>query len=67
MKRNTRPNARLLTLKAAEAEYGLPYSTLWQLVTEGSLARVNLPHNIAIYIRRVDLDSFIERHTTEVR
>ena len=67
MKRAPHPNAKLLTLRQAESDYGLPYSTLWTLVTEGRLASLQLPRQRSIYIRRVDLDTFIERHMTEGR
>jgi predicted DNA-binding transcriptional regulator AlpA len=67
MKRTPHPHAKLLTLRQAEAEYGLPYSTLWTLVTEGRLASLQLPRQRSIYIRRVDLDTFIDAHLTEKR
>jgi predicted DNA-binding transcriptional regulator AlpA len=66
MKRLAHPNAKLLTLKQAEAEYGLPYATLWSLVTERRLPRLELPNQRSIYIRRVDLEAFIDGHMTEV-
>ena len=65
MKRTPRINAKLLTLRQAEAEYGLPYATLWSLVTQRLLPRLELPHQRSIYIRREDLDRFIESHMTE--
>ena len=66
MKRQAHPNAKLLTLRQAEAEYGLPYATLWGLVTERLLPRLELPHQRSIYIRRVDLEQFIDDHMSEV-
>jgi hypothetical protein len=60
------PNAKLMTLRQAEAESGLPYATLWALVTERLIPRLELPHQRSIYIRRVDLERFIEQHMSEV-
>ena len=65
MKRKAHPNAKLLTLRQAELEYGLPYATLWGLVNGGELPRLVLPSQRSIYIRRVDLDQFIAEHMTE--
>ena len=59
------PRAKLMTLKHAELEYGLPYATLWQLVTEHRLPRLELPNQRSIYVRRDDLDKFINDHMTE--
>jgi predicted DNA-binding transcriptional regulator AlpA len=64
MKRTPRADAKLLTLRQAEAEYGLPYATLWRLVTERQLPRLELPGQRSIYVRRADLDTFIENHIT---
>ena len=44
----------------------LPYATLWGLVTERLLPRLELPHQRSIYIRRVDLEQFIDDHMSEV-
>lgn len=66
MKRLPRPNSRLLTLRQAEAEYGLPYATLWTLVTQRQLPRLEIPGQRSIYVRREDLDRFIADHMTEV-
>ena len=65
MKRKAHPNAKLLTLRQAEAEVGLPYATLWLLVNGGYIPRLELPHQRSIYIRRVDLERFIDDHMTE--
>ena len=67
MKRAARPNALLLSLRQAEAEFGLPYATLWALVTERRLPRLELPNQRSIYIRRDDLARFIDQHMSEVR
>lgn len=66
MKRRAHPNAKLMTLRQAEDEYGLPYATLWGLVTERLLPRLELPHQRSIYVRRVDLERFIDEHMSEV-
>jgi hypothetical protein len=66
MKRTAHPNAKLLTLKQAEAEYGLPYATLWALVTERRLPRLELPNQRSIYVKRSDLEAFIDLHMSEV-
>ena len=65
MKRHPHPHAKLLTLRQAEADYGLPYATLWSLVTERRLRRLALPNRRSIYIRRADLEQFISDHMTE--
>jgi hypothetical protein len=66
MKRKAHPNAKLLTLRQAEDEFGLPYATWWGLVTEGLLPRLVLPNQRSIYVRRVDLERFIAEHMSEV-
>ena len=40
----SRPNARLLSLRQAEAEYGIPYAQLLDLVKRGELAAVQPPN-----------------------
>lgn len=61
MKRTPR-TGRFLTLRQAEAEYGLPYHTLWTLVDRGQLPTLELPNQRSIYIKRSDLDTFLESH-----
>ncbi len=63
MRRAARPNSKLLDLRDAEAEYGIPYGTLWQLVTRGVLPHVRLPDVRRIFVKRVDLEAFIEANT----
>jgi hypothetical protein len=53
---SARPNARLLSLRQAESEYGLPYAQLLDLVKRGELAAVQLPHVRRIYLIRADLE-----------
>jgi hypothetical protein len=59
----TRPGARLLGLNQAEAEYGIPYGTLYALVKRGDLPSVQLPHTrrTRIYLDRRDLELVLER------
>jgi hypothetical protein len=52
----TRPNARLLSLRHAEAEYGLPYAQLLDLVKRGELQAVQPPHIRRVYLVRADLE-----------
>ena len=46
----SRPRARLVSLRHAEAEYGLPYAQLLDLVKRGALAAVQPPHVRRIYL-----------------
>ena len=55
-----RPNARLVSLKNAAEEYGLPYHTLLELIQRGHLPKVQLPNSRSIYLERRDLDAAIE-------
>jgi hypothetical protein len=52
----TRPNARLLSLRQAEAEYGLPYAQLLDLVKRGELQAVQPPQIRRLYLVRADLE-----------
>jgi hypothetical protein len=52
----SRPNARLLSLRHAEAEYGLPYAQLLDLVKRGELAAVQPPNVRRIFLVRADLE-----------
>ncbi len=70
MKRTPRAG-RYLTLRQAEAEYGLPYHTLWTLVDTRQLARLELPGikgetQRSIYIKRADLEAYLDAHMSEV-
>ena len=56
----SRPGARLLSLRQAEAEYGLPYAQLLDLVKRGELAGVQPPNVRRIYVERADLERKIE-------
>lgn len=55
-----RPAARLIGLKQAEEEFGLPYATLYQLVKRGDLPSVQLPGVRRVYLDRCDLERALE-------
>jgi hypothetical protein len=55
-----RPNARLLSLRQAETEYGIPYAQLLDLAKRGELAAVQPPNVRRIYIVRADLERKLE-------
>ena len=56
----SRSNARLLSLRQAEAEYGLPYAQLLDLAKRGELAAVQPPNVRRIYLVRADLERKLE-------
>ena len=56
-----RPNARLIALRQAEEEYGLPRAQLLDLVRRGELAAVQPPSVRRIYIIRADLEEKLDR------
>jgi len=67
MRTTPRPNGKYVTLRQAEKEYALPYHRLYRWVERGQLPR--LSRNISgcsIYIKRSDLDAFLESNTDEV-
>ncbi len=55
-----RPAARLISLRQAEAEYGLPYAQLLDLAKRGELAAVQPPNVRRIYLVRADLERKLE-------
>jgi hypothetical protein len=57
---SSRPNARLMSLRQAEAEYGIPYAQLLDLVKRGELAAVQPPNVRRIYVVRADLERKLE-------
>ena len=68
MRAKPRPNGKFLTLRQAEQEYALPYHRLYRWVERGELPRLNTDiTGCSIYIRRADLDAFLESNMTEVR
>ena len=57
MRRTTpRPGGKLIDIRSAEREYGLPYVQLLDLVKRGLLAAVQPPHVRRYYIVRADLE-----------
>jgi hypothetical protein len=53
---HVRPNARLISLRHAEAEYGIPYAQLLDLAKRGEIAAVQPPAVRRIYLVRADLE-----------
>jgi hypothetical protein len=51
-----RPGARLLSLRQAEGEYGIPYAQLRDLAKRGEIAAVEPPGVRRIYLVRADLE-----------
>jgi excisionase family DNA binding protein len=51
---------RLLTIKSANGEYGIPTSTLYRLIADGKLAEVRLPGaERRVWLDREDLERLI--------
>jgi len=57
----SRPNARLISLRQAETEYGIPYAQLLDLVKRGELAAVQPPNIRRLFLVRADLERKLER------
>jgi hypothetical protein len=57
----SRPGAKLLSLRDAERETGLPKDSLRKLIATGALPVVELPHIRRVWIDRNDLDALIEQ------
>ena len=53
----SRPNARLISLRQAEAEYGIPSAQLLDLAKRGELDAVQPPNVRRIYVVRADLEA----------
>lgn len=67
-RRIPRPNGKFLSLREAEAEYGLAYRTLYRWIERGHLARIDRAlTGSSILIKRADLDRLLESHMTGVR
>jgi hypothetical protein len=49
-----------MSLRQAEAEYGIPYAQLLDLVKRGELAAVQPPNVRRIYVVRADLERKLE-------
>ena len=57
MRRSTiRPGAKLISVKAAAEEYGLPAALLYDLIKRGELPAVQPPNIRRIYIVRAGLE-----------
>ena len=61
----TRPNAKLIAVKQAESEYGLPAALLRDLVARGELAAVRPPGVRRVFIVRADLECKIQQWRAE--
>ena len=51
-----RPGAKLISVKQAESEYGLPAALLRDLIHRGDLAAVHPPHIRRVFVVRADLE-----------
>ena len=51
-----RPGAKLISVKAAAEEYGLPAALLYDLIKRGELTAVQPPNVRRVYIVRSDLE-----------
>lgn len=60
-------STRLLDLRKAAAEYGIPYAALYALIAKGVLPKVQFPEHRRLYVKREDLDRLIEANTEEAR
>lgn len=58
---SVRPGARLMSLRDAERESGIPKDSLRKLIAERALTTVELPGIRRVLIDRKDLDDLIER------
>jgi len=56
-----RPDARLMSLRQAEAESGIPKDSLRKLIADSSLPAVELPGIRRVLIDRQDLNDLIEQ------
>jgi excisionase family DNA binding protein len=55
----------LVSLTAAASELGIPYSSLREVLVRGELKHVRLSGRGRYWVRRTDLDKFIENSTEE--
>jgi hypothetical protein len=58
--RSGRGPTKLMTLQQAHQEYGPPYTSLRDLVVEGTLPSVRLGSSTRIWVRRADLERLID-------
>jgi excisionase family DNA binding protein len=64
MRVRPRLNGKLISLRVAEAEYGIPYGRLYEWVRSGKLP--HLDDGIRSYfLRRSDLEKFIASNMTD--
>ena len=59
-------SGKVLNLRQAEAEYGIPYARIYDWVHEGKLPRLDDGRR-SYLIKRSDLDAFIDGNMTEAR
>ena len=57
------PRSTLVSLPAAATEIGIPYSSLREAVVRGDLRHVRLSGRGRYWLKRADLERFIERST----
>ena len=55
-----RPGAKLISIRDAEREYGLPYAQLLDLVKRGAVAAVQPPQVRRFFIVRADLEQKLD-------
>ena len=55
-----RPHAKLLSIKQAESEYGLPAALIRDLIHRGDLAAVHPPNIRRVFVVRADLERKID-------
>ena len=55
-----RPHSKLITIKQAEREYGLPAALIRDLIHRGDLAAVQPPHIRRLFVVRADLERKID-------
>ena len=51
-----RPHAKLISVKQAEAEYGLPAALIRDLIHRGDLAAMQPPNIRRVFVVRADLE-----------
>lgn len=57
----TPTKTKLASLQQLEAEYGVPYRSLRDLVLRGFLPRVQLGDSVRIWVKRSDFEALVER------
>ena len=55
-----RPHAKLISIKQAADEFGLPAALIRDLIHRGDLAAVQPPHIRRVFLLRADLERKIE-------